>query len=154
MKKTSKLVKKITAVGTKADAQDLKEMFDPPVPVVFRDGKGRKKCAAFLELADTRERRERGLSKRASLGKMSGMVFNCRGPFWMKDVEFPLDLVFTDRAGHITEKTAMAMDRSGSTLYPAHDMRSMNAIELPRGFCDKYGVDVGDTVSVAELRKA
>ena len=127
--------------------------FDPPVPVVFRDPGGRTKCAAFLEFADTPERRRVGLSKRASLGAMSGMLFDCAGPFWMKDVAFPLDLVFTDESGRITEKTAMALDRDGDNLYPAHRYESANAIELPSGFCDAHGVEVGDEVVPVGLRK-
>lgn len=149
MRKGAKMVKKVPAVGTKSDGGDVE--FDPPVPVVFRDRKGKVKCAAFVELADTPERRARGLSKRASLGKMSGMVFDCAGPFWMKDVEFPLDLVFTDDSGVITEKTAMAVDRDGRNLYPAHKWASTHAVELPEGFCDAHGVEVGDSVVPAEL---
>jgi uncharacterized membrane protein (UPF0127 family) len=153
MDKSSKMIKKVPAVGTKADkdvADDVE--FEPPVPVVFKDDKGKVKCAAFIELADTPARRARGLSKRASLGKMSGMLFDCTGPFWMKDVEFPLDLLFTDEYGRITEKTAMAMDKEGDNLYPAHKYDSANAIELPFGFCDRHGVGVGDVVCAAELQ--
>ena len=151
MKKSSKMVKKVTAVGTKADDPEVE--FDPPVPIVFKDRKGKVKCAAFVELADTPERRARGLSKRASLGKMAGMVFDCAGPFWMKDVEFPLDLVFTDKYGRITEKTAMAIDRDGDNLYPAHKYDSENAIELPYGFCDRHGIEVGDRAVTASLSR-
>jgi uncharacterized membrane protein (UPF0127 family) len=151
MDKSSKMVKKVPAVGTRADPEDVK--FEPPVPVVFKDRRGKVKCAAFVELADTPERRARGLSKRASLGKMSGMVFDCAGPFWMKDVEFPLDLLFTDEYGRITEKTAMDLDKDGDNLYPAHKYDSANAIELPLGFCDRHGIEVGDVVSAASVTR-
>ena len=140
------MVKRVPAAGSGV-------RFDPPVPVVFRGRGGRAKCAAFLEFADTPERRRAGLSKRASLGRMSGMLFDCTGPFWMKDVEFPLDLVFTDESGRITEKTAMALDRDGSRRYPAGRTDSANAIELPSGFCDAHGVEVGDEVVPVGLRK-
>lgn len=154
MDKSSKMVKKVPAVGTKADGDESDAVeFEPPVPVVFKGSDGEVKCAAFVELADTPERRRVGLSKRASLGKMSGMVFDCTGPFWMKDVEFPLDLLFTDEYGRITEKTAMAVDRDGDNLYPAHKYDSANAIELPLGFCDRHGVEIGDVVVPAEVAR-
>ncbi len=153
MDKSSKMIKKVPVVGTKADVDDVVDdvEFEPPVPVVFKNKDGKVKCAAFVELADTPKRRARGLSKRASLGKMSGMIFDCTGPFWMKDVEFPLDLLFTDEYGKITEKTAMALDKEGDNLYPAHKYDSANAIELPFGFCDRHGVEVGDRVETADL---
>lgn len=133
------LVKKVDGVGRKAGDIPRK------VLMKFEDRKsGKAKCAAIVEVADTRGLRERGLSKRASLGKMSGMLFNCRGPFWMKDVEFPLDLCYLDEGGRVTEKVAMAKDKSGSTLYPAERPESVSAVELPSGFCRKWGVSIGD----------
>lgn len=144
------MVKKVPATGTKSDGSEVK--FDAPVPVVFKGRDGKPKCAAFVELADTPERRAAGLSKRASLGKMAGMVFDCRGPFWMKDVEFPLDLLFTDDSGTVTEKTAMAVDKSGRILYSSLDPSSTHAIELPSGFCDRHGIEVGDSVVPSGLQ--
>lgn len=146
MQKNSKMVKNVPAVGVRADRKDA-ALFDSAVPVFFKGKKGKVKCAAFVELADTPERQRVGLSKRASLGKMSGMVFSCTGPFWMKDVEFPLDLVFTDDSGRILEKTAMAVDKEGRTLYPSSVDGSTHAVELPYGFCDRHGIEVGDTIT-------
>jgi len=125
--------------------------FGDPVDVSFRDGRtGRRKCSVSLELADTPERRARGLSKRAALADGHGMFFDCRGPFWMKDVEFPLDLVFTDSSGRVTEKTAMPVDKKGSRLHSAHDPDSENAVELPYGFCSRHGVSVGDYIDAED----
>lgn len=51
-----------------------------------------------VEYADTESERVLGLGKRASLPQASGMLFIFpqadRYQFWMKDMEFPLDLVF------------------------------------------------------------
>ncbi len=144
MRKVSKMTKRIEATGTKVDGVE----FDPPIPFVFRDGKtGRAKCACVLELADTYSRKQKGLSKRASIASDHGMLFqNCTGPFWMKDTEFPLDLVFLDRDGRVTEKTAMAVDKECRNLYPATKSASEHAIELPMGFCEYHGISTGDTV--------
>jgi len=144
MDKRSRMVKRVHAVGTKVESEG-----DLPKKVVMRihDGKtGKAKCAAFVEIANTPELRRIGFSKRASIGKMDGMFFDCHGPFWMKDVEFPLDLCYVDSDGRITEKTAMALDKDGKNLYPRTKSASVSAIELPYGFCDKHGIGIGDVL--------
>jgi uncharacterized membrane protein (UPF0127 family) len=82
---------------------------------------------------------------------MSGMFFDCAGPFWMKGVEFPLDLVFTDESGRVTEKTAMAVDKEGSRRYYPGDPESRNAVELPLAFCERHGIGAGDTIEPVSL---
>ena len=53
-----------------------------------------------VEVADTLKKRSLGLGKRASLKKGWGMlfVFEKRKPhrFWMKDMQFPLDIIWLD----------------------------------------------------------
>ena len=53
-----------------------------------------------VEVADTLKKRNLGLGKRASLKKGWGMlfVFEKRKPhrFWMKDMQFPLDIIWLD----------------------------------------------------------
>lgn len=143
--KQASMVKKVEGVGEKPTRKDM---------LVFRfcdKDTGKVKAAAVIEMTDTREDRRIGLSKRASLSKFGGMYFECRGPFWMKDVEFPLDLCYLDEYGTVTEKYAMAEDRDGKTLYPAENPASSSAVELPSGFCDKYGISVGDRVVPAKM---
>ena len=71
------------------------------------------------------------------------MFFDKAGTFWMKDVNFPLDIVFVDKRGKILEKYGMIVDKTGSTLY-APTKKADHAIELPFGFIDKYGIKEGD----------
>ena len=53
-----------------------------------------------VEIADTLKKRSLGLGKRTSLKKGWGMlfVFEKRKPhrFWMKDMQFPLDIIWLD----------------------------------------------------------
>ena len=53
-----------------------------------------------VEVADTLQKRSLGLGKRTSLKKGWGMlfVFEKRKPhrFWMKDMQFPLDIIWLD----------------------------------------------------------
>lgn len=142
MLKLSKLIKKIPAVGRKADGEVPKRVL-----MKFEDrDTGAVKCAAFVEIADTQALRTKGLSKRASIGRNDGMWFDCHGPFWMKDVEFPLDLCYLDSYGAVTEKVAMARDKSGSTLYPRTKFDSVQAVELPAGYCERHGIQIGDVL--------
>ena len=64
-----------------------------------------------VEVADTLKKRSLGLGKRTSLKKGWGMlfVFEKRKPhrFWMKDMQFPLDIIWLDnhRIVHINHNT-------------------------------------------------
>lgn len=114
----------------------------PEVGLAFVRG-GKKLAMAFAEIADTHELRRIGLSKRASLPADRAMLFDKAGTFWMKDVNFPLDLVFVDKHGKILEKCGMPVDKAGTTLY-SPTKNAAHAIELPFGFVDKYGIKEGD----------
>ena len=54
-----------------------------------------------VEVVDTPETRQQGLSNRASLGDDEGMLFvfddvSSNHCFWMKDMQFPIDMVWLD----------------------------------------------------------
>lgn len=142
MRKISRMLKKI-----QGNMSLVREEVPRKVLMKIEDGDtGKTKCASFVEIADTPYLRRLGLSKRASLGKSSGMYFDCRGPFWMKDVEFPLDLCYMDEYGAITEKVAMPEDRNGSRTYPRCLPESVQAVEFPAGYCERHGISLGDVL--------
>ena len=70
-----------------------------------------------VEVADTLKKRSLGLGKRTSLKKGWGMlfVFENRKPhrFWMKDMQFPLDIIWLDnhRIVHIIHNAKPANSR-------------------------------------------
>ena len=70
-----------------------------------------------VEVADTLKKRSLGLGERTSLKKGWGMlfVFEKRKPhrFWMKDMQFPLDIIWLDnhRIVHITRNAKPANSR-------------------------------------------
>ena len=72
----------------------------PAVPVAVFDG-----LVFELEIAKSDQERSLGLGKRTSLCESCGMlfVFPERGihPFWMKDMQFPLDILWLD-GGKVT----------------------------------------------------
>lgn len=72
-----------------------------------------KDTALVLEIADTEEARQIGLSGRGTLGRTGGMLFawdeDCHGrSFWMKDCYLALTLATLDDHGKIAETFNLA----------------------------------------------
>lgn len=123
------------------------------VRVRFTAPDGTEKAAAVLEIADTPETRRIGLSKRASLEDGRGMFFDRAGVYWMKDVEFPLDLTFISKEGEVLETMAMPVDRGGVFHYSpsaGNLQKAAHAVETPMGFLAAHGVVPGDVMTVTE----
>lgn len=108
------------------------------------------KAALVAELADTPELRRRGLSKRAELPVGRGMLFDKVGAYWMKDMEFPIDIVFLDQQGTVLEKQHMPCGPEvARTLYVPASKEAASALELPAGWFDRCGLLPGDRVRPA-----
>lgn len=121
------------------------------VHVTFNGKDGAVKASAVLEIADTDETRAKGLSKRASLDDGHGMFFDRAGVYWMKDVEFPLDLAFLSKEGEVVEIQQMPVDKNGVFHYsPAVENRTKvaHAVEMPFGFMQEHEITPGDTMFV------
>lgn len=97
-------------------------------------------------VADTDEKEELGLSFRKSIASDSGMLFTFREPgiysFWMKDMLFPLDLVWLDE-----DKTVTAITNNLSpATYPntvTADTEVKYVIEIPAGKSASLGIATG-----------
>ena len=123
------------------------------VNVTFTAPDGTAKAAAVLEIADTDDTRRRGLSKRASLEAGRGMFFDKAGVYWMKDVEFPLDLAFLSKEGEVVEIHPMPVDKGGVFHYsPSTAVRTKvaHAVETPMGWLAAHGIGPGDLMTVTE----
>lgn len=119
-----------------------------PVRLSFTDQDGHVKAACTVEIADTPALRRRGLQHRRFLPNDHGMFFDKAGSYWMKDVHFPLDIVFTDQQGKILDKQAMLVNPRGDIIYTAA-VPSAHAVELPAGWCNRHAIEVGDQIQVA-----
>lgn len=123
------------------------------VDIEFVGPSGAVKASATVEIADTPETRRRGLSKRASLGRDRGMFFDTAGCYWMKDVEFPLDLAFLSKSGEVLEVQHMPVDRDGLFHYsPAAEnaVKAAHALEMPMGWFGGHGITRGDVMTCRE----
>jgi uncharacterized membrane protein (UPF0127 family) len=106
---------------------------------------------ASVEVAATPDERQRGLSGRKTLGADEGMLFIFpragKASFWMKDTHVPLSIAFITPSGEIAEIRDMApLDETPHVS--AADV--LMALEMPEGWFDSNGVNVGDAVTLGE----
>jgi uncharacterized membrane protein (UPF0127 family) len=102
-----------------------------------------------VEIADTDALREQGLSDRTSLGANAGMLFVFQSDlipdFWMKDMNFPLDMIWIDASGTIADITNDILPASyPSTVSPKTPIRYV--LEVNAHFAQANGIVVGDSV--------
>ena len=106
-----------------------------------------EKTKVNLVIADTEAKREKGLGGFVSLRSDDGMlfVFPKLGiyPFWMKDMQFSLDIIWLDEKCAIThiEKNA------SPETYPKSftpDKNSLYVLEINAGFAEKNNLKTGD----------
>ena len=107
-------------------------------------------------LANNYRHRFEGWSNKNSMGKYGGMLFvfpeRSQHAMVMRDMRFPLDLVWLD-GFTIVDIAAKAAPEPGRaekdlTLYLARSPSTM-VLELPSGFAEKHGLKVGDSIKVA-----
>ena len=105
-----------------------------------------------VDIADTAAKREQGLSGRKSLSDSEGMLFVFDTPgkygFWMKDMNFALDIVWLDSEKHVVgvEKD-ISPDSYPQVFWPNEAIKYV--LELPSGFAQRHSVDTGSQVNFA-----
>ena len=102
-----------------------------------------------IELMHTDEEKARGLMFRKGLDEGRGMffVFDQEDiyPFWMKNMAFPIDIIWFDRelrAVHI-EANVPACSTDPCPVYTP-GARAMYVLEIPAGAALKHGIVLGD----------
>ena len=104
-----------------------------------------------VEVATTEIETQQGLSGRPSLALGSGMLFIFDPPrvpgFWMKDMLFPLDIIFIDQKGRVvTVHKNIAPQTYPTTFRPSVPARYV--LEVPAGFADTHRIAEGAKVVV------
>ncbi len=104
-----------------------------------------------VEVADTESTRLQGLMFRQPLAQDSGMLFifeqEGRTGFWLKNVRFPLDLIWINQDKKIVDIQANAQPCQGEdclTYYPHKD--ASFGLEVNAGFAAKHKLRIGDQV--------
>lgn len=105
-----------------------------------------------METAITQDQKSRGLGKREEICENCGMFFLFDVPgqysFWMKDMQFPLDILWIrgDKIVYIARN--IPPDFSG-TLKPAED--ADRVVEINAGLCDRLGINKGSQITFLGL---
>jgi uncharacterized membrane protein (UPF0127 family) len=99
-----------------------------------------------VEIADTQAKRTQGLSGRAGLAEGSGMLFvfdwDATWGFWMKEMRFPLDIIWAQSDGTIvTIAHQVAPETYPEIFKPAKPARYV--LEVPSGFADLHHIVEG-----------
>lgn len=116
--------------------------------------------SVLAERADSAEKRSRGLMYRASLGEKEGMIFYFDEAdyhaFWMFNTRIPLTVIFLNDGLRIVDIRDMVPCREKNPdLCPIYASRGLAryALEVNRGFTERYGVKVGDHVTIEKVRR-
>lgn len=111
------------------------------------------KGAITAEVADTKSSRELGLSGRPVMKDNEGLLFVFDVPgrygFWMKDMIFPLDILWINENGIVVEIERKATVES----YPKTFINAAPAsyvLELNAGVAEKQGLFIGSKIKIIE----
>lgn len=114
---------------------------------------GKKDATVILEVANTPEKKSKGLMSRPSLAQNKGMVFVFRPErkvtFWMKDTLISLDMIFINK-GKIVKIVKNAVPNQTTILY-ASDFDVTEVIEVNGGFTDNHLISVGGLVTFENI---
>lgn len=101
-----------------------------------------------VEMAVSPEQRRQGLMFRESLEEDHGMLFDFgkpqRASMWMRNTYVPLDMLFIDAEGHITQIAANTQPLSDAVVASREPVRAV--LELRAGVSAKLGIKPGDRV--------
>lgn len=110
------------------------------ITIVNNDGEN---IVVDCEVPTTEEERMTGLMYRENLCDNCGMFFDeVGGGFWMKNVNFPLEMIFMYNGEIVDIKYAKPNDET--TIYPSEE--SDGNLEVNIGFCRKNNISIGNKI--------
>ena len=103
----------------------------------------------LIDIADTPPLRERGLSGRRLLLDDQGMYFIFDHPdvypFWMKEMNFPIDIIWIGEHMSVVDITKSASPSSFPQTFVS-SAPALYVLEVQAGFAERHGVKIGDQV--------
>lgn len=101
-----------------------------------------------VELATTPDEQRVGLGKRAALADGYGMLFpfppNSTPTFWMKDMRFPIDILWIRNSVVTGIESNVPADDGAIRYSPKEPIDSV--LELPGTWTQRHGTSVGDRI--------
>ena len=106
----------------------------------------------ITSLSTTPDAQSKGLAIRDSLNENEGMLFIFETPqkysFWMKDMKFPIDIIWINQDGkivHIEKNLPPCVFLLPCPSYAPND-DSLYVLEVVSNFTNKFDINVGDSV--------
>ena len=104
-----------------------------------------------IEIASTDSDQYRGLSNRDSLCSGCGMLFDFSDydklAFVMRDMRFPLDIIFINNNKVINIAANLAPEGNKPKNIYYSNGKANRVLEVNSGYCEKNGIKVGDNIS-------
>lgn len=107
----------------------------------------------FADVADTEEKRYRGLSGRKSMSDREGMIFlfteYAKPVFVMREMNFPIDIIWL-KDGVIQEITKNVLpQKTGEILKPYIPSQEVNmVIEVQAGLSERFDIAAGQRAEI------
>jgi len=107
-----------------------------------------------VRIAQTFDQRYVGLSKTESLGPDEGMLFvhdeEGQHTYVMRNMSFPIDIIFIDANGTITaiHHAPLPPEGTSESGLTGYEGRGKYVLEVNRGWANRTGVEVGDRVEL------
>ena len=124
--------------------------------VTIQDAKTEETLQSLtVQVADSPDKRYIGLSETTSLDKNEGMLFVHETAdvvsYVMRNMAFPLDIIFIAADGRITAIEQAELERD----VEAKDLKRYRGygkyvLEVNYGFADKHSIEIGDKVKIIE----
>ncbi len=100
-----------------------------------------------IEVADSSAERTLGLSGRDSLGYNRGLlfIFKTEGlySFWMKDMKFPIDIIWMDSRARVIEITSNVSPATFPESFTSQKSAKY-VLEVNAGWASQNGIKIGD----------
>lgn len=138
---------------TVTDSNDTTPCTSPPNRTAVAACNGSRTLGTVdVRIADTRSQRITGLSDTESLDTNEGMLFVHGGEdvqtYVMRDMDFALDIIYIDANRTITTIHHAPPPPEGESYSERYSGRAKYVLEVNRGWTNRTGVGVGDTVEL------
>ena len=109
-----------------------------------------KDIEIYIDRATTFDEQTKGLSGQQHIEDSQGLLFTFDVPskngIWMKDMLFSIDVLWLDQDMKIVH-IKKNFEPSSYPMSETPDVASKYVLELQGGFVDKYGIELGDTLT-------
>lgn len=107
-----------------------------------------------LEIAKTDKEQEIGLSKYKNIPQNFGMLFPFEKPgyysFWMKNMKFPIDIIFIRNNKIVTIFKNASPPKSNNEFLPIYRTQKLSdtVLEINTGLSDKYNFQENGSINI------